>query len=94
MENFSNPNNVQKITLLLSNAENRAKDMLQRNLEYQKDLIFLEQQSETVIGEAQKNVEASKELWSAAWWLNQKYKILIFGGILLLVVIILIFIFK
>ena len=80
--------------LLVQKAEDRLQEIIKRQNEYQQKLILLEQHTIETIDVSKLNSEASKDVFSAAYWLNKKYQVLIFGSIFILLIIILIFIFK
>lgn len=80
--------------LLVQKAEDRLNDIIRRQNEHTKKLIETEKMTEELITGAEDLNKNSQSVWSAAYWLNKKYQILIFGGIVLILVLVLIFIFK
>lgn len=94
MKKFNNPQEVQRVGLLVQKAGDRLTEIIRRQNEHTKKLMETEQRSNQVILGAEGLQDNSKSLWSAAYWYNKKYQIMIFGAVLLLIVLILIWIFK
>ena len=94
LKKFNDPQEVQRVGLLVQKAEDRLNDIIRRQNEHTKKLIETEKMTEELITEAEDLQKNSTSVWSAAYWLNKKYQILIFGGIVLILVLILIFVFK
>ena len=80
--------------MLVKKAEDRLKDIIERQNKHTEKLIRTEEMTQELITGAEEINKNSNSLWSAAYWLNKKYQILIFGGVLLLLILILILVFK
>jgi len=94
MKKFNDPQEVQRVGMLVQKAEDRMKEIIIRQNKYTNKLIETEKMTEELITGAEDIHKNSNSLWSAAYWLNKKYQILIFGGVLLLLILILILVFK
>jgi hypothetical protein len=94
LKKYNDPQEVQRVGLLVQKAEDRLHDIIRRQNEHTQKLMETEQMTQELMDGAKELKKESLSVWSAAYWLNKKYQILIFGGVLLLLIIILIFIFK
>ena len=94
LKKYNDPQEVQRVGLLVQKAEDRLHDIVRRQNEHTKKLMETEQMTQELIDGAKTLQKDSYSVWTAAYWLNKKYQILIFGSIILLLIIVLIFIFK
>lgn len=85
---------MNKINGQISQANQKASAIYKKNLAHLENLDNMDEQTRKMIDDARQFNQNSMDVYTASYWLNKKYALLIYGSLTLLILFIVLFLYR